>query len=338
MRRRVSIKDIAEVAGVSAPTVSRALQQRGRMSETTRAHIIAVAEELGYTPSLVARGLVTQRSFAVGLVITSFIDPFHSEIAQSIEEEAARNGYHIFLAGASDDPDQELRVVHSLLGRQVDGIIISSSRVGNRYAELLQGSGIPLVLINTQVEGEHIHSIYHDDYAGSQLVIEHLLERGYRRILYVGNRQGERTNQARQQAWLDTLQAAGIVQSFPPCDSATGNIQGGVAAATDLLTWRQAAWGLPDALAFYNDSMAIGAISVLSEQGLQIPGDIAVAGFDDIDVAAYTIPALTTVHQPRRAMGIRAIQTLLALIRQEMPANAPQITKMLGELIVRKST
>ncbi len=337
MKRRVSIKDIAEAAGVSAPTVSRALQNRGRVSERTRQQILAIAKEMGYTPSLVARGLVTQHSRSVGLVVTSFADPFHSEVTQGVEEEATRHNYSIFLGGTAEDPDQELKIVRTLLGHQVDGIIVSSSRVGNRYAELLQASGVPLILINTHVEGENIHSVYHDDYAGSRLICEHLIQRGYQRIAYMGNHMGGCTNVARRQGWLDTVDRAPEVTALPCYDAPVGGLEGGVRAAQQLLRWRASRHGLPDAAAFYNDIMAIGAIAVLTEHGVRIPREIAIAGFDDIDVAAYTIPPLTTLQQPRRQMGREAMRRLLTLIQQEVVAG-PQSTKMLGQLIIRKST
>lgn len=374
MKQRVSIKDIAEVAGVSAPTVSRALQRRGRVSAATREQIIAVAQELGYTPSLVARGLVTQRSYTVGLVVTSFTDPFHSQIAQGVEEEATRHGYSIVLANSgfpelgsaapTDDTvpgdtaqvanldhaatlDREVAVVRNLQGHQVDGIIISSSHVGDRYADLLQESGIPLVLVNTLVEGENIHSIYHDDYAGGRLLMDHLLDRGYRRIGYIGDGQGGRANSARRAAWCDALTEAELSEQLAIIDP-VGQLAGGVAATEKLLADAEKCWQAPpDALYCYNDVMAIGALSALNRAGLTVPDDIAVTGFDDIDVAAFTIPPLTTLHQPRREMGTAAMRTLITLIEQRIAqdrdnlppgSNGTQTTKMLGELMIRGSS
>jgi DNA-binding LacI/PurR family transcriptional regulator len=348
MKQRVSIKDIAAVAGVSAPTVSRALHRRGRVSAATRAQILAVARELGYTPSLVARGLVTQRSYTVGLVVTSFADPFHSEVAQGVEEAAAQHGYSLFLAssgadgvaadGATGEPDREVAVVRRLQGQQVDGVIVSASRVGDRYADLLQERGIPLVLVNTHVEGEQIHSIYHDDYQGGRLLLAHLLARGYRRIGYLGDQRGGRTNLARQQAWHDALHEAGLDATLTVSDPG-GQLAGGVAATAAILQDAQRRWQRPpDALYCYNDVMAIGALAALHRAGLRVPEDVAVTGFDDIDVAAYTIPPLTTLHQPRRAIGTAALQTLLALINGEEPSNGAQATKMIGELMIRGSS
>lgn len=337
MKHRVSIKDIAEVAGVSAPTVSRALQGNGRMSEQTRQQILTVAQQLGYTPSLVARGLVTQRSHSVGLVVTSFADPFHSEVVQGVEEEAQRHDFSLFLASTDIDPEREVKVVRSLQGRQVDGVIVSSSRVGNRYADLLQDSGIPLVLINTHVDNDNIHAVYHDDYQGGRRLMEHLLARGYRRIAYLGDARGGRITVERRRAWADVLQEAGLT-AIVTINGADGRLESGAAATAALLSDAQTVWGRPpDAICCYNDMMAIGVLSVLTQRGLKIPDDVAVTGFDDVDVAAFTAPPLTTLHQPRREMGMQAMRVLLNLINRQSESQ-PRATVMVGDLIIRSST
>lgn len=337
-QKRVSIKDLARRAGVSAPTVSRALHGRGRVSEVTRRRIVHLAQELGYTPSLVARGLVTQRSYCVGLVVTMFSDPFHSEVAQGVEEEARRHGYSIFLASTSVDAQRELEVVRTFQGRQVDGVIVSSSRVGNRYADLMQETGIPLVLVNTHVDGENVYSVRHDDYAGGCTLMRHLLDRGYRRIAYVGNERGVRTNLERQRAWEEMLTGAGLTPEVA-ASGPNGRLHGGVAAGESVLAQAYEHWGRPpDAIYSYNDTMAIGVMSVLRRQGLRIPGDVALTGFDDIDVAAFLEPPLTTLRQPRHRMGVEAMQLLLALANGEISPEQPQQFVMEGELIVRGST
>ena len=337
MKHRVSIKDIAEVAGVSAPTVSRALQGNGRMRERTRHHILTVAQQLGYMPSLVARGLVTQRSHCVGLVVTTFADPFHSEVAQGVEEEAQRHDFSLFLASTDIDPAREVKVVQSFQGRQVDGVIVSSSRVGKRYAHLLQDSGIPLVLINTHVDHDHMHAVYHDDYRGGRRLMEHLLSRGYRRIAYLGDARGGRITVERRRAWQDVLTEAGLAATVT-MDGPTGRIEGGVTAGEHLLAVAHAHWGKPpEAICCYNDLMAIGVLSVLARHGLKIPDDVAVTGFDDLDVAAFTAPPLTTLHQPRRAMGAQAMRVLLHLINNQQE-HQPRETVMLGDLVIRGST
>jgi DNA-binding LacI/PurR family transcriptional regulator len=255
-----------------------------------------------------------------------------------VEEEARRHHYSLFLASTGVDPARELEVVRTFQGRQVDGIIVSASRVGNRHADLLQETGIPLVLVNTHVAGDTMYSIAHDDYAGGALLLRHLLDQGRRRIAYVGNERGVQTDFERRRAWRETLTSAGL-EATVAATGPNGRLQGGVVAGERILATALEVWNSPpDAIYCYNDTMAIGVMSVLRSQGLQVPQDVAVTGFDDIDVAGFLAPPLTTVRQPRRQMGAEAMKVLLALINGEMDPALPQQKIMQGELIVRAST
>ncbi|NJN84893.1 MAG: LacI family transcriptional regulator [Caldilineaceae bacterium] len=337
-KKRISIKDIADAAGVSHPTVSRALRGEGRMSGQTRSRIVALAQEMGYTPSLVARGLVTQRSHSVGLVVTSFVDPFHSEVAQGVEDEARRRGYSLFLASTGVDALRELEVVDDFQGRQVDGIIVSSSRVGNQYRGLLKEIGIPIVLINTHADGENVHSIYHDDYHGGRQLMQHLLDRGYRRIAYLGNRRAGRADSERERAWVDAMHAVELDPALT-VKGPNGRLHGGAAGAELLLRQANDLWNSPpEAIYCYNDTVAIGAASVLRRNGLRVPSDVALTGFDDIDVAAYVDPPLTTLHQPRTEMGALAMRLMLALLDDNRHPPVNQTTILQGTLVVRESS
>ena len=337
-KKRVSIKDIAQLAGVSHPTVSRALRGEGRMAEETRTRIRAIAREMGYTPSMIARGLVSQRSYTVGLVINNLADPFNSEVAEGLEHEALRNNYSILLATATLNPQREFEVVRHFQSRQVDGIIVASSMVGNPYAELLQETGIPIVLINTQADGDNMHAVLHDDYGGMCKVVQHLIERGYRRIAHIGNADGSKTLIERRQAWSDTLLAAGLEPELFVIGK-NGRFDGGVEAAEKLLPAADQLWGAPpDAICCYNDTMATGALTVLHNRGHHIPDEIAITGFDDVEFAAYLEPPLTTLRQPRRQMGETAMRLILELIGAPDPAARREQTILPGELIVRRST
>ncbi len=338
-RRRVSIKDIAAAAGVSHPTVSRALRGQGRMSEATRARILSIAQEMGYTPNLVARGLVTQRTHSVGLVVTDVRDPFHSEIIRGVEAVVRAHGYSLFLASTTADPDQELEVVRSFIGRNVDGIIIASSQVGDRYGEILDELGMPIVLINSHAEGNNIHAVRHDDYAGASAVMAHLLDQGFRRIAFLGLGRAGRVHGERRRAWEDALRAQGLAPAVS-IQAADNTIQDGFQAVQGLLEQARAHWGTPpEAIFCYNDLLAIGAISGLRAHGLDVPRDVAVAGFDDLEVCAHMRPSLTTLRQPRYEMGEDAARLLLALLEQDPHARPrPKEKRYRGELQIREST
>jgi DNA-binding LacI/PurR family transcriptional regulator len=336
--KRVSIKDIAKVAGVSHPTVSRALRGQGRMSDVTRERIITIAKEMGYTPSLVARGLVTQRSHLIGLMVTQFSDPFNTEVAEGIEDEALRHGYTLFLASTRGvDPEREMQVVREMQGRQVDGIIVSSSRVGSRYADLLDEIGIRIVLINNHAGGSNVHGIYHDDYHGARQVVEHLLAQGRQRIAFLGNGRAGRAQSERQRGWSDAMLSAGNLIDVIAFGS-NGRMGGGAEGAQKLLALADLRWAhAPDAICCYNDAMAIGAMSILHRQGLRIPDDVAIAGFDDIEMAAYVWPPLTTFHQPRYEMGVEAMKIMRRALDETHKSEQPVNIVMHGELVVRES-
>lgn len=340
-KKRVSIKDIAELAGVSHPTVSRALRGCGRMSEETRDRIVTIAKEIGYSPSLMARGLVTRRSYCVGLVVPTFADPFHSQVAQGIEEEARRHNYSLFLASTEIDAQRELEVTRSFHGRQVDGIIVSSTSVGNDYASVIEETGIPMTFINSLAHSDHLHTVDHDDYQGGCLLMQHLIGRGYQRIAFLGNVHGGKPGSERMRAWRDAMQAVRLEPELA-INGPNGRIDGGVDGVNLLLEEAGTRWGVPpDAIFCYNDTMAVGAMSVLRRKKLSIPHDVAVTGFDDLELASVSEPPLTTIHQPRRHLGAQAMTILLALMdadRDQAAQNVPQHTFMPGQLIIREST
>jgi DNA-binding LacI/PurR family transcriptional regulator len=190
VHRQPSIKDIARLAQVSHPTVSRALQNSPLVNPKTAEKIRKIAEEAGYRASAVARGLVTRRTQTIGLVVTSIADPFTGEVVRGIEQTASDRGYSVFLADSNADPEREQRVVQSFAERRVDGIIVTSSRVGALYLPLLSQMRVPIVLLNDQHPGEFVHSIMIRNIEGARAAVKHLVGLGHRRIAYVGDHFG----------------------------------------------------------------------------------------------------------------------------------------------------
>jgi DNA-binding LacI/PurR family transcriptional regulator len=274
-------------------------------------------------------------------VVTNIGDPFHSEIIRGVESVARANDYSLFLGSTTADPAQEMRVVHSFRGRGVDGIIIASSEVGAGYAELMDEGfhlDVPIVLISSHAEGNPLHSVTHDDYAGAEQMMAHLLAQGYRRIAYLGHRYGGRVNAERRRAWQDALQNAGLGLAAT-VNAAETTLDQGVASVDPLLQRAQEVWGAdPDAIFCYNDMLAIGLISGLRTQNRRVPEEIAVAGFDGLDVAAHIEPSLTTMSQPRYEMGQRAAMILLDVLKDDQRSQPQQEISLQGELLVRRST
>lgn len=315
MAQQISIKQIAELAGVNYATVSRALRGQGRMSQNTRDRIVQIAREQGYTPSLIARTLVSRRSFAIGLVVTAISDPFNSAIAQGIEAEAQIRGYGVLIASAPPyDAAREIEIVKSFQGHQVDGIIVASSRAGNRYTSLFKETHVPIVLINSHADGMNVHSISHNDYGGGRVLLEHLIEKGYQQIAYVGNDSAGKVQQDRTKAWRDTIQLHGMPSDLNVNRKDSRYIDGAQCAEQLLSEHGERIRAKRTAIWCFNDRMAVGAMSVIQERGIRVPDEIGIAGFDDLEVALYITPKLTTWHQPRLEMGQRAAHMLFELI------------------------
>jgi DNA-binding LacI/PurR family transcriptional regulator len=330
--RQVSIKDIARLAQVSHPTVSRALQNSPLVNAATAARIRKIAEDAGYRASAVARGLVTRRTRTIGLVVTTVADPFAAEAACGVEQAANELGYAVFLANSNADPGRERRVVQELAERRVDGIIVTSSRVGAEYLPLLAKLNVPMVLVNDQYPGEFVHSVMIANQEGTRVVVGHLIALGHRRIGYVGDRSGYQSDAERLEGYKQALAAAGI--EFVPelAVEGDGRPEAAVKAMNKLLDMESP----PTAVCCYNDMTALGAMKAIRKRGLRVPDDISVTGFDDLFFAAYLDPPLTTIRQPMRQMGRMAMENLFKLMSGGEHSVA-QVT-VDSELVVRGST
>jgi DNA-binding LacI/PurR family transcriptional regulator len=327
----VSIKDIARLAGVSHSTVSRALHKSPLIPTRTAQRIQRIAEEQGYRASAVARSLVTRRTQAIGVVVTSIADPFNGDVVDGIEEVANERSYSVILATSQADPDRELAVVRACQERRVDGILVASSRVGALYVPLLSELEVPIVLLNNQGQGDFAYSVRIDNIHGMRLATEHLLALGHRRIAYVGDRFGLYSDEERFAGYREALDARGIPVSDALVVQGDGKADEGAASLDRLLNTQSR----PTAVACYNDVTALGLMHHAEELGISVPGELSVTGFDDIPFAAFTRPSLTTVRQPRRDMGRRAMRLLFALLDRE-PVEKTLVIN--GELIVRGST
>jgi DNA-binding LacI/PurR family transcriptional regulator len=329
--KRVSIKDIARLARVSHSTVSRALRGSPLVNRETAEKIRRIAEESGFRASAVARSLATSRTNTIGVVVTSIADPFVAEVVQGIEDEAVRANYSVFLANCNADPEREMKTVHSFEDRRVDGIVVTASRVGALYGPLLERLQIPIVLLNNQHPSHFAHSVLIENFEASRKIVSHLIELGHRRIAYIGDRFGYSSDSERFSGYCSALREAGV--PFEPGLVAHGNgkPEGGTEAMEKLLAGSE----VPTAVFCYNDMTAIGALKAVRSRGLTVPGDISLAGFDDLPLTLYMEPPLTTVRQPKYQMGRLAMEVLLKLMAGE---EATQNVRVTGEVIVRGST
>jgi DNA-binding LacI/PurR family transcriptional regulator len=329
--KRASIKDIARLAKVSHSTVSRALSSSQLVNAKTAERIRRIAQEAGYCPSAAARSLVTSRTRTVGVVVTDIADPFAAEVVRGIEDTAAEHSYSIFLANSNADPDREMKVVRSFEERRVDGIIVTSSRVGSVYGASVSQTDVPIVLVNNQHPSDFLYSVTIANSEASQVATRHLIELGHRRIAYIGDRFGRQSDTERFAGYRAALDDADVAFRPEYVVHGDGKAGGGEEAMRRLLDLEER----PTAVFCYNDITALGAMTAIRSRGLRIPRDVSVVGFDDLFFAEYTNPPLTTIRQPVREMGRQAIQTVIGLVAGSV---STRTIKAHGELIVRRST
>ena len=328
VRKPVSIKDIARAAGVSPSTVSRALSNHPRISEETAARIRRLAKELGYTPSLPARSLLTHHTATIGLVITYASDPFLGRLVHGVEDAARGNGYSVYLISSHRDTDREQDILHSLHERRVTGIIVTGSRIDAGYLQLSERFPVPVVLINCP---DYPFSVSTDNLRGAYQAAEHLVDLGHRRIAYVANPHSRGTDLDRLAGYKMALADHGIPTDEWLTVEGDGTLQGGVLAVQQLLALSQP----PTAIFCFNDMTAMGVIHALSRAKRKVPPDCSVIGFDDLELAAFYCPPLTTVRQPTYRLGQRAMRILQELIQGRREV---QTEVLPAELVVRETT
>jgi DNA-binding LacI/PurR family transcriptional regulator len=326
----VSVKDIARLAQVSHSTVSRALNNSPRVNPETIERIKRIAEESGYRASAVARSLATRRTRTVGVVVTTIADLFAAGVVAGIEEVASDHGYSVFLANSNADPEREIRVVRSLEERRVDGIIVTASRVGALHVPALSLMRVPIVLLNNQHPSEFVHSVMIENTAATSAATRRLIELGHRRIAYIGDRNGSASDTERFAGYRQAIESAGL--SFQPelVVHGDGTPEGGMEAMGRLLDGGRP----PTAILAYDDMTALGVVRKILDSGLRIPADISVIGFDDLSIARYLEPPLTTVRQPMAEMGRLAMRAMLELLGGSTKSHTIRVP---GELVVRAS-
>jgi len=325
-----SITDIARVAGVSPSTVSRALRDHPRISTEKRAVIHALAQQMGYRPSEVARSLVTGRTKTLGVVVTDVTDPFVAEVMKGAEQAGREAGYSLLFATSRRDPGQELLAARLLQGRQVDGMIVISSRAAGRYTNLLSSDRMPVVLVNHELSDPHAHSVRTDNREGIRQAMIHLRELGHSRVAFVAGPEGGRSSRERLEAFCEARAALGLPELLGWVIEGNGLLEDGLQAFSVLTGLERR----PTAVLCYNDLTAIGLMAAAREAGVPIPERFSVIGFDNIPISAFTAPPLTTVDQPKEALGRTAVENCVRALAGEKVADVV----LPGALVIRKST
>ena len=329
MSKRVTIADVARTAGVSMMTVSRVVNDSGPVSESTRQRVLLAVDQWGYRPSGLARGLATQRTATIGLVVPDVSNPFFAGVAKGVEQIAYAEGYNVFLGNISEDPQRELAMLQSLEEKRVDGLILCSSRLrDDDLREALRWHS-SVVLINRRLED--YGSVLIDDHSGATELVEHLLRCGRQRIGMLAGPLHSHSNQLRMQGYRSVLQDADREQSAGWVEHCAPSVEGGLDAAISLLT----AHPELDALLCYNDLVAVGALQAAASLTRVVPDDLAITGFDDIPLSALVTPSLTTCRVPVQDLGSKAMRLLLDQVTGCAQGCAEIVFK--PELVIRAS-
>lgn len=320
----ITIRDVAHRAQVSVATVSRALSAPHQVNHVTRDRVLAVARELGYRPSPAARSLITGKTGNIGIVVPDLDNPFFTGVLKSVQARARQTGYAVLVGDSDEDPAAEEELVRTM-AKQVDGVLLCSS--GIKDAQILALAGdTSLALLNRRIRG--VPAVLMDSAGGMRQVVEHLAALGHRRCAYLNGPRGSWSNRERRRGLRAGAQATEVdvveLGPFPP------RYEGGTQAA-DLAIAAEVT-----AIIAYNDVMALGVLARLRDRGVDVPGQLSVAGFDDLIYAAICAPPLTTVAMPLEAAGRAAVDMLLGQVADE-PAAASQL-ELPTHLVVRATT
>lgn len=306
---RATIRDVARQAGVSVATVSRVLNDSGPVNAETRRRIRDAARDLRYAPNSAARSLSTRRTATLGVVLPDLHGEFFSEVIRGLDQTAQRHQYHLLVSSSHNDRAEVEAAIRVMRGR-VDGLVLMSPDVDADALVAELPDGLPVVLLNCAARTERFDALDLDNFGGARSVVAHLLALGHRRIAHIRGPARNHDADERLRGYRAALHDAGVAPD--PALELPGDFSDatGYALAHALLT----AAARPTAIFAANDSMAIGALGAARDAGLRVPEDVAVVGFDDVPIARYMSPPLTTVHVGIHALGAEAAATLIAAL------------------------
>ncbi len=325
-----TIRDVARHAKVSVASVSRALSGKGVVTPATRERILRAAEKLHYVPDAAARTLSTKRTQTVGVLLPDIYGEFFSELVRGIDAAARGRGLHLLVTSSHGDAFEATAAIRAMTGR-IDGLLIMSPYVDAEFLGRSLHADVPAVLMNTREQVRAHASLTVDNHGGAFALVSHLAQIGHRRIAHITGPENNFDAQERLRGYraaLGKLRPA-VKELLLPGDFSE---ESGYEAGRLVITMDR----LPDAIFAANDMTAIGCLFALTESGVKVPGDIALAGFDDIPIARFVTPPLTTMRVDSAALGRRALEHLISRIDSDGKANTPTVV-LKPELVVRVS-
>jgi DNA-binding LacI/PurR family transcriptional regulator len=339
-KKRVTIKSVAREAGVSTQTVSRVINNRPDVAPETRQRVQEIIDKLGYHPSAVARSLIQQRSFTLGVITFGLQHVGPSRTLNGITYQAETRGYALLLNELAEyELDDIQSVIPGILARHVDGIIWAVPEVGDNFSWLEEGSfefPVPIIFLMAG-SGTNLPSVQIDNYAGGCLATRHLLDQGYRSIAHIRGPLDWWVAEQRMSGWRDSMEQAGIPVSENHWVEGTWSAASGERAIKKLF----AQYSEMDAVFVANDQMSLGVLKGAHERQLEIPKDLGIVGFDGIPESINYWPPLTTIYQDLHQLGRTAVEELIKIIDAQNRGEAshePQRLLFQPELVVRAST
>jgi DNA-binding LacI/PurR family transcriptional regulator len=331
-----TILDVAKLAGVSKTTVSRVINENGPVNESTRLKIKEAMKMLNYTPNYFAQGMRTSKTKSIGILVPDYTNPFYSELFKGIEEVALQKGYMSIICSTDEDATRELEYAKELVKRQIDGIILCSyKRIRKNIDYLMDISNkIPVVFMDPVVGDEPVSYVVTDGYEATRKATQYLIDKGRKKIGYIKIKGSARhwVTHERYKGYKKALKDSGIELDLSLVYEGDFQMKSGYAGAKCLMDLKNP----PDAIMAATDVMAIGVIKYLKYADISVPDEVNVIGFDNISLANLIEPALTTIAQPIRDLGMEAVNIIVKKINDPKMENK-QIT-LDGQLIVRRST
>ena len=327
-----TIKDVARLAGVSTTTVSHVINKTRFVAENTTKKVSSAIDELNYSPSFVARSLKYNSTRTIGMLVTKSTSPFFAEVIQGVEKYCYRQGYSMILCNTEGDLVKQKEYLRNLSEKRVDGILVMCSDLNQDLLALLEKKkDLPTVIMDWSQENIHTDKIEDNAELGGYLATKHLIDNGHTKIGCISGSFNKVTCQQRLQGFRRALQEANIAENSDWILEADFECASAVAATKQLLKSTE----MPTALFCFNDSMALAAIATLHQKGVRVPQDMSIIGYDNIDMAAFFSPPLTSIHQPKYQLGEKATQLLLDKINNNELEQ--QVIELTPELVVRKS-
>jgi LacI family transcriptional regulator, galactose operon repressor len=329
----ITIKDIARMAGVSAVTVSRALNNKPDINQETKKRILKIAEEIEYKPNGLAKSLVTRKTRSLGVLIPNTTDTFFSEVIQGIADECLKFGYSLVLSHTNGSAEEELKYLKLLQEKRVEGLLVYPVQEDDRYIEVFKKIKIPFVFLNRHTPALNCDYVANDNQKGAFLAIDHLIKKGHEQIVYLCNRPNSSSGIERIAGCKKAIAHHGLAAEnlkIKVCDS---TIDSSYTITKQLLEDEKEL----SAIFCWDDKLAIGAMKAIHEKGLNMPRDFALMGYNDIEISKFLFPPLTTVRQATYRIGQAASKILLERLENKNDCE-PRHVIFKPKLIVRETT